>query len=391
LTPAITSGDSNVLVVWAWGYPTSIYATRLNWQGAILDPDWIKLTQVAAQQPAAAFDGQNYLCVWNESPNASGNIYGARVTQSGQVLDKIPISATSRNEANPAVAFDGTNYLVVWEASVDAGYIWCARVTSQGVVLDPNGWPIGGGGFPAVAFDGQNYLVAWSQNDGWKIHARLVSTEAIVDTHDIVLSDWEGYYSYDMRPSATFDGSSFVVSWLTEDHNSNLILGINGAVVSPSGILLDSFRLSARGLRDDGPAIAVGQDGRCLTVYSSVRDPNGSGPDTLSRIWGSFVSSAMGLAGTTKETRDRVAFSITPNPFTSRARFQLGSGRAQPDARLTICDASGRCVRTFTCTRTGRLDWDGTDAAGQWLPAGIYFCTLKSGGTIARQKLVKLE
>ena len=387
LTPAVACGDSNALVAWAWGsYGTGVYAARLGYDGTVLDPDWITLS-TSGEAPSVAFDGTNYLVAWTQS----SNIYGARVSQSGLVLDHIGISTTSREEANPAIAFDGTNYLVAWEASVDAGYIWCARVTTQGVVLDTTGHPIGGGSFPAVAFDGHNYLVAWPQNNDWKIHARLVSTEAIVDTHDLVLSDWEGDYCYDTRPSATTDGSDFVVAWLAENHNSNLILEINGEVVSPSGVLLDSFRLSARGLHDDGPAIAAGTDGRCLTLYSSVRDPNGGGRDTLPRIWGSFVSSGMGLAETPRETRVRAVLSMNPNPFTRAVRFQLGPGYARPDASLTICDAVGRCVRTLAHAQNCVLNWDGTDATGRRLPAGIYFCTLRNDAATVRLKLIKLE
>ena len=297
---------------------------------------------------------------------------------------------------NPSVDFDGTNYLVVWEdTSAVPEFIWCARVTTDGVVLDPHGSLIGGNGYwedsPGVAFDGRNYLVAWPQNDDWKIHARLVSTSAVVDTHDIVMSDWEGYYCDDMRPSVTFDGSNFVVCWLTEDYYSNLIWEINGAVISPTGVLLDSFRLSALGVRDNGPAITTSPDGRCLALYPSVRNPNGVGHDALPRIWGSFVSSTTGLAETSKEIGGRAALSLDPNPFTRAVRFQLGPDCARPDARLTICDATGRCIRTFTHAQAGDLVWDGTDATGRRLPAGIYFCTFRSGGTTAIQKLAKLE
>jgi hypothetical protein len=48
-------------------------------------------------------------------------------------------------------------------------------------------------------------------------------------------------------------------------------------------------------------------------------------------------------------------------------------------------------VRTFTAVPKKSLVWDGTDAAGRRLPAGIYFCTFRSGGATAREKLTKLE
>ena len=80
------------------------------------------------------------------------------------------------NETSPSVAFDGTNYLVVWQE------IPCNRILGRRVSQD--GVPDGDGSFlisdcsepegkgsqgevwirkfdPAVAFDGVNYLVTW--------------------------------------------------------------------------------------------------------------------------------------------------------------------------------------------------------------------------------------
>ena len=70
--------------------------------------------------PAVAFDGTNYLVVWRDD-RALSDVHGARVTQQGAVLDEDSI----RSRRDPAtsgsreVAFDGTNYLVVWEDIVD--------------------------------------------------------------------------------------------------------------------------------------------------------------------------------------------------------------------------------------------------------------------------------
>ena len=119
---------------------------------------------------ALAFDGANYLVVWQDTRSGNSDIYGARVSPSGNVLDPggFPISTAPDEQGVPAVAFDGTNYLVVWPdppAGLQEQDIYGARVTPSGTVLDSHEIPISTydrhQGSPAVAFDGANYLVVW--------------------------------------------------------------------------------------------------------------------------------------------------------------------------------------------------------------------------------------
>ncbi len=394
LTPAVACGDSSFLVTWTWGaHRSGIYGTRISLAGEVLDPDRLTISS-AGDAPAVAFDGTNYLVAWCEADN----IYGSRLTQSGGVLDRLGIATTSEHETNPVVAFDGTNYLVVWQKT-SASYqddIWGARVTPEGTLLDPYGILIGPGQHmqegPSVAFGAENYLVAWHSRYDWRVYGRMVNRAGmVVGPESIRISHWEGSYGDDWYPSVAFDGTNYLVTWLEHNYSDATEYHINGSVVSPQGLVTDTARLSRSGCQEQGPASAVGPDGRVLVLYPSVRDPNSGGRDTLPRIWGSFVSSGMGLADTPKGMRDHAALTISPNPFTRAVRFHLGPGRASPDARLTIRDAAGRCVRTFMCAQNGVLNWDGTDAAGHRLPAGIYFCTFRSGGTTVRQKLARLE
>ena len=124
----------------------------------------------AQERPAVAFDGTNYLVVWEDSRAAQADVYGARVTTSGQVVDDqggIPIGVADsfqvsarrrgqRNELSRRVA-DSRN------GNVDT---YAARVSPEGTVLDPFGIAIGNSTIGrelsgGVAFDGTNYLVPW--------------------------------------------------------------------------------------------------------------------------------------------------------------------------------------------------------------------------------------
>src|SRR5512144_1080434 len=91
---------------------------------------------------AVAWDGTNYLVVWADVRGTTGSdVRAARVSPAGTVVDAAPIvvSAATGDQVLPSVAFDGTNYLVVWQDHRDPGdkSIRAARVSPAGTVLDP--------------------------------------------------------------------------------------------------------------------------------------------------------------------------------------------------------------------------------------------------------------
>ena len=132
--------------------------------------------------PSVAFDGTNYLVVWQDQrPGAGFDIYAARVSEAGVVLDPlgIPISKAAGNQWAPAVAFDGTSFLVVWQddrSTATGPDLYGGRVSSAGVLLDPGGIPIstapGAQLMPAVARAGASSLVVWTEGGGGLRHPR---------------------------------------------------------------------------------------------------------------------------------------------------------------------------------------------------------------------------
>ena len=68
--------------------------------------------------PAVAFDGSNDPEVAGSRPTgAAADVFGARVNEAGAVLDPggIPISGAPGDQRAAAVAFDGRNFVVVWD------------------------------------------------------------------------------------------------------------------------------------------------------------------------------------------------------------------------------------------------------------------------------------
>lgn len=87
----------------------------------------------------------------------------------------------------------------------------------------------------------------------------------------------------------------------------------------------------------------------------------------------------------------RLRLEPAPNPFNPTTTLTLG----MPQAGLTslrIYDAAGRLVRTLFSgpVEAGerRIVWDGRDAAGTELPAGVYVARLEGAGGAVSRKLV---
>ena len=170
--------------------------------------------------PKVAFDGTNYLVIWakQQSPftgTYAHQIYGARVSSSGTVIDTNGFVIASKVGKYDSfnLAFDGTNYLVVWEleksgvgsyTAVDpATILYGARVSKAGKVLDSTPFVIEQGTTPAseysqfwhrwpvVIYTGSDFMVIYytSTEDGSGhskdhtedgVYARRVSKAGVV-------------------------------------------------------------------------------------------------------------------------------------------------------------------------------------------------------------------
>jgi hypothetical protein len=81
-----------------------------------------------------------------------------------------------------------------------------------------------------------------------------------------------------------------------------------------------------------------------------------------------------------------------PNPFTDRVSFTTVVPH-DGGASLEIVDVRGRRVRTLTASlRRGtrqEIAWDGSDARGRPLPAGVYFARLETAHGVVTRKVVR--
>ena len=82
-----------------------------------------------------------------------------------------------------------------------------------------------------------------------------------------------------------------------------------------------------------------------------------------------------------------LAWSVAPNPFRSSVRLTPPDAGA---AEAEIFDAAGRFVRHLGPSSGGvPLEWDGLDASGRNVPAGIFLLRMTSGSARDVQRVVK--
>ena len=276
--PALAFDGTNYLAVWhdyRSGFYFAVYFARISTSGTVLDPDGIRVSMTATQQmsPAVAFDGINYLVVWQDLRNGSFDIYGTRVSKSGAVLDPdgIAISTATAQQAHPAVAFDGVHYLVVWhdERSNLSRDIYGCRVNSSGAVLDPKGIPIstavGRQEFPSVTYGGGNYMVAWQvdRNGFGDIYGcRVATSGSVLNASGIPISRAANNQAY---PALGFDGTSYIAVW--QDFRAGYYFDIYGARVGVAGAVLDTAGIAISVAGDDQLVPAIGFDGTNYMVF----------------------------------------------------------------------------------------------------------------------------
>ena len=276
--PAACFNGSSFVVSWDNNFNgADIYCARITSAGAVLDSQGILLPLgVGTQQlPVVAFDGTNYLAVWMEQHDALSDVCGARVTPSGSVVDPKGFTI-SESTAIPydAVAYGAGEYLVAWNTGdpdmMDSALVLAARVTPDGTVLDTTPIRPGTGTrmdiAPDVAFDGTNFLVVWCSyvDTTYAVFgARIAPNGSILDPDGFIISDQAGF---DVLPSVAFNGTDYVVTWMRYDNYADVYC----ALVSPAGSVVVPTTLVSGATKDQlYPVVACGPSSSLIVWMDS--------------------------------------------------------------------------------------------------------------------------
>jgi len=253
-----------------------VQASRISADGSVLDP--VGFTVIDAPGGvgylASGFGDSLYLVAWTEHRSAFYAVCCARVSPEGQVLDSggMVVCDESLSQECLDISFDGQNFLVVWidRSSGTNGDICAARVSPDGVVLDPGGFAVAADTFddwwPVLCFTGTDYLVAWMEGY-WQghsdIYGALVSPAGVVTKPRFVVSDASGDQLF---PAVAPGPASSLVAW--EDTRS-LASDIYAARVQVDGTVLDpsGFAVAVSGSNERRPRVTSDDTGFRVLWY----------------------------------------------------------------------------------------------------------------------------
>ena len=304
----VASSGNGFLVVWGeTAHPdqADLYCARVSQSGSVLDTVPIALPRRTNRNTVSflsvAYGAGLYAVTWDDTRNGYQAVWGARVTPQGVLLDSHAF-AVSREGDNPArvdVAFDGSNFLAVWQDNSSSNWdIYAVRVSPTGRVIDRREVGLETGPLdaytPAVACGQSQSLVVWGDDryigDDYYAHVygRLVDTSGAVLDTSFPVAGIVPYYCGQSEPASAFLGSAFLCVWQSlapgedPDFNGDII----GMRVGATGTPLDTVALDVSNAycEQTNPAVAAG-DSTFLVAWE-----DGRWDWEITKMYGTIVS-----------------------------------------------------------------------------------------------------
>jgi len=286
--PKVAADHADFLVAFdaadTLSYDNGVGCLRISPDGAVLDSGiFFPLGADEQYGPSGASDSTDYLAVWLESQAQGDAVNAARISDDGTVLDSVGflVNGATGDKQNLATGFGDSLYLVAWEdyRSIDASHIYCARVSRDGQVLDPDGIMVcdalSSQYSPDISFDGQNFLVVWSDSRSQvtnNIYAARISPAGVVlDLGGIVVAAADTFA--DGQPAVCFTGTGYLVVWPGMNTNS-YESRVCGALVSPAGLITKPrFVVGGAENFQNSPSLACGPT-NSLVAWEDSRGPS---------------------------------------------------------------------------------------------------------------------
>jgi hypothetical protein len=224
--PVMATGGGTTLVVWddLRGGDRDVFATRLDQNGAPLDPVPIAIARGSGDQtaPQVAWNGTHFLVAWLSQESSAGwyrnEPRAVRITPQGSIVDTTPLSLPAEADSL-ALASDGADWLLAtYGTTAGNSDIRGWRIGGSGALLTPSGPTL----IPAtyfvyygmgLAWANNTWLVIWSQNDD-VVGRRFGANLQPLDAAPVAL---RATPRIEAQPHLTSNGTQFLITTWDQD------------------------------------------------------------------------------------------------------------------------------------------------------------------------------
>ncbi|HEU4363984.1 MAG TPA: T9SS type A sorting domain-containing protein [Candidatus Krumholzibacteria bacterium] len=414
-------GEGGAIIAWGDGRngtsSTDIYAQRVDASGGpVWDAGGIALCASPSWQtePAIASDGiGGAIVVWEDGRAGyeDADLYAQRINGLGEALwvpNGVPVCEHRTSQSATSMVPDGSGGAIMawvdyfgiqWEQSnlyvqhIGAGgeILWDERGVGLSVTVfqDPNDvvlTPDGAGGAIA-AWRGSS-----GSSTGTDIYAQRIDPmgNTLWTTNGVSLCDEPGEQHH---PAIAFDGAGgAIVAWRDDAPGLNNA-DIRAGRIDPLGVVLwgNQGAPVSTAVNDQlFPAIVSDGGGGVVVTWTDGRNKAVSGYDVYAQRIGpeGMVPTAVGRQS---QTPGLVVSPNVPNPFTTSTSVDLHLDD-ESVVEIRVYDVRGRLVRRAPHgtlhAGSHRLQFDGRDDAGEFLPSGVYFFRVTANGNSTARKIV---
>ncbi len=334
---------------------------------------------------AAAHEDSVLVAFEHEIDLAGAQISATLLDLAGQPLREWHV-ASSGEAFTPTVARLAGGYLLIWSDHRGAvPQLYRALLDPVGIQVEIEGEPL----LPAA--DAQHapwlapgpgqFLCVFQTDDlggsatGADIAAvRLDGTGTLIDAEPLVVC---GQLASQSRPWAVWDGYNYLVTW---NAGSPGCYGVCANRVTSAGEILDGEGFSI-------PSCSYYEDGRVASDETGAVAVS-VGENRLRLLYEPCAAGVGGGRRSAAEPR-LVLGRPCPNPTAGGVTLDLDARGNRVGIR--VLDPAGRLVRALDAgpaPTSERVTWDGRDAQGLPVAAGVYSIVARAGGTAATRTVV---
>jgi hypothetical protein len=398
--PVAAFNGTNYLVVWE--HDRRIVGKRISKTGINLDNQEIIISQgeLLKEQPIVESDGTNWLVAWADYRNSNRteyhrDIFGAMIDNDGAVMqpEGIPLITLSFDQVYPDLVYAGDHYVMIWEdyRSGDGGLpnIYAARISPEGAVIDNGGVGIALNGNlamyrPTIAWDSTNFLACWHSGTAGDLNIEGIRISASLSAVDPQPIAISQNIRDQKNACVAFNGENYVVLWM--NINGLLKYRLDMARVMPDGTIAESGVLAESDSHVIYPDIIHGPLKQVFTAYSVFS--TAFVPGNVFIAYGQLIGEGQG-PGIAENGGIVRRFDIYPNPSEGNITVEYELAE-KSSVRISIFNMDGKYIRQLSQDKISEKRAS-VSFNLQDLPEAGYILTLRAGSSVVSKKIQLLH